>query len=367
MSAAPASADPVRVGLIGYGYAGRVFHAPLIAASDGIELIAVASSRPEAVRESFAGVAVEPTPAGLIARDDIDLIVIASPNDSHAPLARAALQAGKHVVVDKPFALSLDEARSVCAAAERAGRLLAVFHNRRWDSDFLSVRAAIERGDAGQVAHFESHFDRFRPEVRDRWRERAGGGGGIWYDLGPHLIDQALQLFGLPDVVEASLAALRPGANADDWAHAVLHYPDRRVILHASMLAAGGSARFIAHGTDGSLVKQRGDQQEAQLLAGMVPGAAGWGEDNDPLRLYRADDCRTLPLVAGDQRTFYCGVAHAISGTGPNPVPPIEALAVMAVIEAGLSASADRCATPLDLTPAERAMFAVGRRASGQT
>ena len=186
------SAAPIRVGLIGYGYAGRVFHAPLIAATDGIELVAVASSRAEAVREALGDVAVAPTPEALIARDDIELVVVATPNDTHASLALAALAGGKHVVVDKPFALSLDEAAPVVAAAERAGRVLAVFHNRRFDSDFLSVQAAIARGDVGEVVHFESHFDRYRPQVRDRWRERAGGGGGIWYDLGPHLIDQAL-------------------------------------------------------------------------------------------------------------------------------------------------------------------------------
>jgi predicted dehydrogenase len=340
--AAPASGVAVRVGLIGYGYAGRVFHAPLIGATEGIELLTVASSRPQAVRDDLGRVAVDATPEALIARGDVDLVVIATPNDSHVPLALAALAAGKHVVVDKPFAPSFDEGQAVVAAAEQHQRVLAVFHNRRWDSDFLSVRASIERGDIGEVVHFESHFDRFRPHVRDRWRERPENGGGIWYDLGPHLIDQALQLFGIPEAVEASLATLRPGAVADDWAHAVLHYPDKRVILHASMLVAGGSARFAVHGTTGSLVKQRGDQQEAQLLAGLVPGVPGWGEDDDPLVLHDGEGTRALPLIAGDQRRFYRDLSLAIRGRAPNPVPAAEALAVMAVIEAGLQASLER-------------------------
>ena len=338
---------PVRVGLIGFGYAGRTFHAPLIGATEGVDLVAIASSRPEEVRAAVGDISVEPSPAALIARDDIDLVAIATPNDSHAPLAHAALAAGQHVVVDKPFALSLDEARGVAMAAERAGRILAVFHNRRWDSDFLSARAAIEAGEIGQVTHFESHFDRFRPEVRDRWRERSGAGGGIWFDLAPHLIDQALLLFGMPEAVAASLAALRPGAMADDWAHAVLHYRDKRVILHASMLSAGGSARFTVHGTRGSLVKQGADRQEAQLLAGMVPGAAGWGEDADALVLHTADGERTLPGVSGDQRQFYAQLAAAVRGAAPNPVPPEQALAVMAVVEAGIRASAERRAVIL--------------------
>lgn len=354
----PVSAAPMRAGLIGFGYAGRTFHAPLIAATEGITLAAVASSRPEEVRAAIGDDAVVDTPDDLVTRDDIDLVVVASPNDSHAPLALAALAAGKHVVVEKPFALTLDEARGVAAAAERAGRLLSVFHNRRWDGDFLSLQAAIDRGEIGQVVHFESHFDRFRPLVRDRWRERAVPGGGIWYDLGPHLIDQALQLFGVPDVVEASLATLRPGGHADDWAHAVLHYPGKRVILHASMLVAGGVPRFTIHGTTGSLVKQHGDPQEAQLLAGMRPGAPGWGEDDDLLMLHDGQESRALPAIAGDQRGFYRGMVAAVRGEGPNPVPPAQALAVMAVLEAGQRASAERRAIVPALTVQERAAFA---------
>ncbi|WP_321576528.1 oxidoreductase [Sphingomonas sp. IC4-52] len=353
----PISTAPVRVGLIGFGYAGRTFHAPLIRATEGVALVAVASSRPSEVRTALGDVAVTDTAEALVARDDIDLIVVASPNDSHAPLALAALAAGKHVIVEKPFALSMDEARAVIVAADRADRLLAVFHNRRWDSDFLSVRAAIDRQAIGQVAHFESRFDRFRPVVRDRWRERATPGGGIWYDLGPHLIDQALQLFGLPERVEANLAILRRGGSAHDWAHAVLEYADKQVVLQASMLVAGGSARFVVHGSAGSLVKERGDQQEAQLLAGLRPGEAGWGEDHDPLVVHDGQSRHVLPVIAGDQRDFYRAVAAAIRDHAPNPVPPAQALATMAVIEAGLLSSKQRRAIALPLTPAERESF----------
>lgn len=355
----PISAAPIRVGLIGFGYAGRTFHAPLIAATDGLAITAVASSQPGQVAAVVGDVAVVDSPAELLRRGDVELVMVASPNSSHASLAMAALAAGKHVIVEKPFALTLDEARQVTRAAERAGRLLAVFHNRRWDSDFLAVRAAIDAGAVGDVVQFESHFDRFRPAVRDRWRERAGDGGGIWYDLGPHLIDQALMLFGLPEFVQADLAALRPGASADDWAHAVLHYADKRIVLHASMLVAGGSARFTVHGTAGSLVKQRGDQQEAQLLRGMVPGAPGWGRDDDPLVLHDGETTRELPLLSGDQRRFYHAVVAAIRGEGVNPVPAGQTLATMAVIEAGLRSSAERRAVPLALTEAERSAFSV--------
>ncbi|MFL0418254.1 oxidoreductase [Sphingomonas sp. 179-I 2A4 NHS] len=348
----PISAAPIRAGLIGFGYAGRVFHAPLIAATDGITLAAVASSRPDDVRAALGDVAVLDTADALIARDDIEVVIVASPNDSHAPLALQALAAGKHVVVEKPFALSLDEAREVVDAATRADRLLTVFHNRRWDSDFLSVKATIERGAIGQVVHFESHFDRFRPMVRDRWRERAVPGGGIWYDLGPHLIDQALQLFDLPQAVEANIATLRPGGQADDWAHVVLIYPDKRVILHASMLVAGGSARFTVHGTGGSLVKQLGDPQEGQLLAGVLPGAPGWGEDADPIIIHAAEGSRPLPAISGDQRGLYRGLVAATRGEGENPVPARQALEVMAVLEAAIQSSQARRAVALRRGPA---------------
>lgn len=345
------------VGLIGYGYAGRTFHAPLIAAEPRLALTAVASSRPDVVRADLPHVAVHADPLAMMAQ--VDLVVVATPNDSHAPLAEAALAAGRHVVVDKPFALTLAEARGVVAAAESAGRLLSVFHNRRWDSDFRTVRDAIRGGLVGRATHLESHFDRFRPAVRDRWREREGPGAGVWFDLAPHLADQVLALWGLPDGVTASLVRQRPDAQADDWAHAVLDWADgRRAMLHAGMLVAGGSPRFTVHGDGGSVVKRLGDGQEAQLLAGVRPGAPGWGEDADPLLAYAPDGTvREVPAAPGDQRGFYAGVAAALAGDGPNPVPPAQALAVMAVVEAGRVSAATGARVGLALTTAERAAF----------
>jgi predicted dehydrogenase len=355
---------PVRVGLIGFGYAGRTFHQPLIAATSGLRLAAAASSQGEALRALDPDIRVYENPGSLIADPDLDLVVVASPNDTHAPLALAALAAGKHVVVDKPFALDLDEARVVCAAAERAGRILAVFHNRRWDTDFLSVQDAIADGLIGRVTHFESRIDRFRPQVRVRWREQDVPGGGLWYDLGPHLVDQALQLFGLPETVTAEIAALRPGAQTDDWALAVLRYPQTRVVLQASMLVAGGSARMVAHGERGSLRKALPDPQEAQLLAGVRPGDRGWGLDPDPLQVWDAQDAAApRPAARGDQGAFYRQLAAAVRGEVANPVPPVQALAVMAVIEAAQRSAASAQAVAPALTVEERAAFAASRPA----
>jgi predicted dehydrogenase len=345
--------DPIRVGLVGYGFASKTFHAPLVQAVDGLSLVAVVSRDADKVHADLSDVVVHPSLERMIADDIVDLVIVATPNDTHAPLSRIALETGKHVVVDKPFALDLAEARDLVRIAERADRNLWVFHNRRWDSDYLTVKAAIEGGAIGRVTHFESKIDRFRPEVRDRWREHADPGGGIWFDLGPHLIDQALQLFGLPDRVIASLASQRDGSRIDDWAHVILTYGERRVVLQGAMLAAGGSARFIVHGTGGSLVKLKVDQQEAQLIAGMRPGQHGWGSDADPLIIYSAGGEQSIPSTLGDQRRFYDLVGEALRGDGFGPVRPIEALAVMAVIEAGVVSARDGVAMPLSLTDDE--------------
>lgn len=346
----------LRVVLVGFGYAGRVIHAPLIRATPGLELIAVGSSHPSRVRAVLPDMPVLSTDAA-VAHRSADLIVIATTNDTHAPLAIAALEAGKHVVVDKPFTLSLDAARPLAALAAAKDRLLCVFQNRRWDGDFLAIREQlIEQRLIGEISQFESHFDRFRPEVRARWREQAVAGSGVWYDLGPHLVDQALQLFGLPDRVLGDLAALRPGAETDDWAHVILQYSQRRVILHASMLAAGPMPRFVVHGQTGAWIKYGLDVQEAQLASGLHPGAPGWGEGGPAAILVNgANGHETeMPIPPGDWREFYARLRDALNGTGPNPVPAAQAVAVMAVLETAIQSSTEGRALPLPLTDEER-------------
>ena len=345
----------IRVGLIGYGYSGKTFHAPLIGSVAGLDLRLIGSGDAARVAADFPGLPVAGDPVAVATADAVDLVVIASPNVSHAPLARAALAAGKHVVVDKPFTLDLAEARTLHAAARSRGRLLAVFHNRRWDSDFLTVRRAIAAGVIGPVRHFESHFDRFRPQIRDRWREGGGPGSGIWYDLGPHLVDQALQLFGLPDRVTANLARLRTGGLADDWVHAVLDYPNLRVVLRASLLVAGGSPRFVVHGEAGSLVKRRPDPQEGQLLAGLAPGAPGWGEDPDGLEIHDGAGAVTqAPAAAGDQRQFHRGVVETIARGSVDDAAALEAVRVMACLEAAFTSARTGMSVGLPLAPDER-------------
>lgn len=350
-----ASATPLRVALVGYGFAGRTFHAPLIRSVPGLALTTVVSSDAGKVHADLPDVQVVADVHAALADPGLDIVVIASPNDTHAPLARAALQAGKHVVVDKPFALDLTQARELAAIADKHQRVLSVFQNRRWDSDFLGVRQAMAQGVLGEVMHFESHIDRYRPQVRARWREQAGAGSGLWYDLGPHLVDQALCLFGLPDRVRASLAIQREGGESTDWAHVVLEYAARRVVLHASMLVAGGSPRFIVHGTQGSLVKATIDQQETQLIAGLRPGQEGWGVDPDPLVLHDGHGQVTrIAAPLGDQSRYYAMFRDAVQGGGPNPVTPAQAITVMAVIEAAMASASSGHAQELSLNAGER-------------
>ncbi|MGN6422882.1 MAG: oxidoreductase [Asticcacaulis sp.] len=328
-------ADSVRVGLIGYGYAGRTIHAPLIRAAEGLELALIASSRPDDVLADLPGMRVVSDYDAAVADPDIDLVVVATPNDSHAMFAHLALDAGKHVVIDKPFALSVAEGESIIAHAERMGMLLSVFHCRRWDSNHLTFQALRPRlGDLYQVI---LRYDRWRPEVRDRWRERSGPGSGVWFDLGSHLVDQALTLFGAPDWIEADIAAQRPGAQTDDYFHAVMAYGPLRVILHSSMMTMINGPAIEAQGALGGWVKYGMDTQEEMLKAGRTPGDDGWGEDPgvSVLRLHDSDLTEAPPTLPGGYLGYYEAIAAAIRAGAANPVPAQDALNVMRVLEAG--------------------------------
>ena len=344
--------DALDVALVGYGQAGRVFHAPLIAHTPGLRLRTVVSSRPGRVRADFPDATVVADPAEAFADPRIDLVVVATPNVTHAPLAIAALAAGRHVLVDKPMATSLDEARRMAEAARAAGRVLSVFHNRRRDADFLALRRLVEGGHLGEVVELHSHFDRFRPQVPDRWRERAGPGAGLWFDLGPHLVDQVLQLFGMPLAVQADIAAQRDGAVVDDFFHVVLRWPRLRAVLHAGALVADNRLRFAVHGTGGSFTKHGMDAQEAALRDGIAPGGRGWGRDPRPGLFTPAGSGgigapREVDGPPGDYLASYVAMRDAILGRGAPPATLAQSLAVMQVLEAGRESAATGRAVPL--------------------
>ena len=327
--------------IVGCGYATVTFHAPLIQSVPGLSLAAVSSSDRAKAEAALPGVDVRDTPEQLLARADIDLVVIPTPNHTHHPLALQALAAGKHVVVDKPFTLDAAQARELIDLAQTRERVLSVFHNRRWATDFLTVQKLVRSNLLGRIAHYEAHFDRHRPAVRQRWRESSVPGGGLWYDLGPHLLDEALQLFGMPQAIGLDLAAQRDGAVTDDWFHCVLRYDRRlRVVLHAGSLVARPGPRYAIHGALGSYTKFGLDPQEGQLKAGMRPGHAEWGVDRNEGALVLADGDvlreSALPNEPGDYARYYAALRDAILHGAPNPVPAEQALQVIQLIEAGL-------------------------------
>jgi predicted dehydrogenase len=347
----------LRAGLVGYGFAGQTFHAPVLSAVPGLALGAIMSSQTAKAQADWPDAAVVPDMPAMLALPDIDLIVVATPNDAHFPVAKIALEAGKHVVVDKPFTLDAAQARALADLARQRGRVLAVYQNRRFDADFLTLRDVIASGKLGRPVYFESHFDRFRPQVRQRWREQDLPGAGLWVDLGAHLVDQTVQLFGKPDALQLDTAALRDGARVNDHFHALLRYETGphaplRVVLHASTLAAHAAPRYILHGTRGSYVKQGVDVQEDALKAGGRPGGEGWGIDPlvGELKVNAVGDwVQTIewPNRRGNYVDYYAAVRDAILGVGPNPVPPEQAVALMELLDLGaLSAKEGRALAP---------------------
>ena len=342
--------------MVGFGFVSKTFHIPLLNATDGYRIMAVSSSHSADMRTMLPDAHVVSDPKALAAHPDIDLVVIASPNDTHAPLAEAAMRAGHNVVVDKPFTITVKEARRLARMAKKSDVMLSVFQNRRWDSDFLTIQRAVHAGMLGRIVVFESRIDRYRAEVRNRWREIPGPGAGLLYDLGPHLIDQALLLFGIPETVQATLATQRSGGRTDDFFQLVLRYGQTVAILQAGSLVSGGTARFSLHGENASIVKLNPDIQEDQLRAGMVPGSAQWGVDPGDATVYEGATGRThaFPAARGDQRGFYVALREALLGRARNPVPPEQGSTVMAIIEAAQRSSVSGRRVAPELNKEER-------------
>jgi scyllo-inositol 2-dehydrogenase (NADP+) len=334
----------LKVGLMGYGFAGETFHAPVVEHCGRATLAAIATGKPERAAADYPNAQIVPDFAALLALGEIDCIVIATPNDTHFDLARQALEAGKHVVVDKPVTLCGADAKTLADLAAARSLLFAPFHNRRWDGDFMTVRALIESGRLGRVTHFESHFDRFRPKVPQRWREEASRGGGLLFDLGPHLIDQALALFGAPQSVFATVRQHRDHASAPDYVHLLLDYHDKEVVLHASALAALEPPRFTVHGTRGSYVKTGLDVQEDQLKAGLRPGNPAFGR-NPPGLLREVDGDHDLrqefATRDGAYAQFYRALAASVLEGKPFPVTAQDAVDVMTIIDLAVRSNAE--------------------------
>lgn len=311
----------IRVGIVGYGMAAQVFHIPLLLDNPAFDIRAVVSSQTEAVQSALPQALVFDDLERMLAEVELDLVVITTPNHLHYPQAKQCLEADLAVVLEKPMTTDLADAERLKALCEARHGFLRVYHNRRFDGDFLTVQKLIQSGQLGSVKLFQSHWDRFRPVVRDRWRESAINGAGIWFDLAPHLLDQALRLFGMPKALSARLSILRDGGQSDDYAHVLLHYDTHEVILHTSPFQAAPNPRFTVQGSAGTFVKYGLDLQEAQLKAGFRPSAPDFGLDDKALygTLYRDNQApEIIPTERGQFGTFYSQLADALTAHRQN-------------------------------------------------
>lgn len=328
--------NPINVALVGFGFSGSTFHAPLLSALEDYNLECVVSSNPKKVQETLPSVRVESDLQKVLKDPTLDLIVIATPNATHYELAKAALEAEKHVVIDKPFTLHSAQAQDLIERAKRQERILTVYHNRRWDGDFLTLKKLLAENVLGEVYLYEAHFHRYRSLPNpQRWKEASALGSGILYDLGSHLIDQAICLFGLPDSVDADIFTQRPGAVADDYFHLTLKYGAKRVILKASSLVCDPGPRYQLHGTKGSFLKEGQDPQEQDLMAGKSPLDELWGMDREENYGFLSvnESHSRIPTLRGNYGLFYKGLAEAIQENSSPPVLAEEALYVIKLIE----------------------------------
>ncbi len=343
----------IDVGLIGFGFAGRTFHAPVISAVEGLRLAAILQRNGDEAAQAYPTARIVRTLDDLLAIESIRLVVIATPNTSHYEFAKRCLLAGRDIVIDKPFVPTYAEAAELVGLAEKKVRLLSVYQNRRWDGDFQTLQRLMADGAFGRVVLFESHFDRFRPQLKQNaWRERPEPGSGVLFDLGPHLIDQAMVLFGEPEAITADIRCERDGATVDDAFDVVLHYRGTRALLRAGVLVSTQTPRFIVHGTRGGYLKYGLDPQEDALKRGERPSGDFWGHEA-PERwgtLLRAQGDTLAqerwPTAAGDYRQYYANVRDAISGTAPLAVTPQQSLRVMRALELAHESSRERRTLP---------------------
>lgn len=349
----------LNVGLLGFGSAGRIYHAPFLNAYAGYQLskVRTAQTSPEiCARELRGHTQVVATSESIFEDPSIDVVVVAAPNHLHHSLAKQALEAGKHVVVDKPFTLSCAEADELIALAQERQRVLTVYHNRRFTSDFRTVRKVCESGLLGRIVEYEAHFDRFRNSIRAGWKEDNGPGAGIFYDMGAHLIDQALELFGLPEAVRADLRIQRTGGQSIDSFEVVLEYPALKATLKGTMLAKEPFPQFTVFGEQGTFMKYGRDMQDDALRAGVVPHLGpDWGQEPENFwgKLHTTaqglEFNGTVRSEQGNFGDFYRNLHAVITSGAELIVKPEEARNVIRIIELAEQSSAEKRTIPFTL------------------
>ena len=340
----------IKLGIAGFGKSAKTFHLPIIKSLSGYKIDTVLERSGNSAKEIIESVQVVKRFEDLVKNDKLDLILISTPNEFHYEQAFAALSSGKHVVVEKPFTLTFQEAERLAEKARKMGRIITVYQNRRWDGDFLTLQSVRNDNRLGKIVELEMNFNRFRNYQREgAWRESKRPGSGILYDLGPHLIDQALLLFGKPEAVYANNGHQREESAADDNFIIHLYYSSKRIILRAGMLVPEETPRFVLRGTDGSYVKFGMDPQEEALKSGRHPANTDyWGTDPEQnwgsIYWFDGDSIQQekIETKAGDYREFYRKLADAIRGKGDVPVDPQQATHVIKIIELALESSEKR-------------------------
>jgi scyllo-inositol 2-dehydrogenase (NADP+) len=340
----------IEVGLIGFGLGGKAFHAPVISAVDGLRLAAVLERRENKASGVYPGIKTVRTVEELLELP-VRLVAISTPNDTHFAYAKACLEADRDVVVDKPFATTLAEARQLVELARKRGRLLTVYQERRLDGDFRTLQQLVAAGELGRLVHYESAFDRCRAQVRDSWKERLGRGSGVFFDLAPHLVDHVLVLFGAPEALAADIRVERDGGVNCDAFDVTFYYPNGfRAAISSTTLAPVARPHFRVRGTRATYTKQNLDPQEAQLRAGQPMAAESWGVESPgewgTLSPVDGGELRRIPSARGDYRLFYENVRDAMLGKAALQVTPDQALRVMYALELSEAASAARQILP---------------------
>ncbi len=343
----------IQTAIIGYGLSGQIFHGALLETMPDFNLHTVVTTDPEKaalVKQQHPQSAVVPNPDTVFANSEIDLVIVSTPNTQHHPLAKKALISGKNVIVEKPFTVTAEEAQDLIDTAAKTGLMLTVYHNRRYDSDFLTLKRIIDQEELGELRLFESAYDRFRPEVNTgAWREKSLPGSGILYDLGAHLIDQTLSLFGLPISLYADVRSLR-GGSVDDHFNIIMDYPGMKAFLTSRPLVKEPLPRFAVHGSKGSFVKYGLDVQEADLKAGKRRRDDTWGTEPESQWgvLNTINQRRIVPSLSGDYHAFYQAVHAHLTQGAPLPITAKDGKNVIQIIELALTSSKNGCCVPIN-------------------
>lgn len=336
----------IKTALLSFGMSGKVFHAPFLNLHKGFELLGSWERSQQNIQQIYPGTISYPSLEKLLADDKIQLVVVNTPNSTHYNYTKAALVAGKDVVVEKAFTTTVDEAMDLKILAKKMGRKISVFQSRRWTSEFKTAQKILKQNKLGDIVEAEIHYERYRPAISPKLhKELPHPGAGLLYDLGPHLVDQAVCLFGLPKSIFADIRITRPGSQVDDWFDIVLYYPTFRVRLKAGFFVREKLPGFILHGTKGSFIKSMADVQEANLMAGITPATNDWGTEPEEERGILHTEIggvitrEKITSERGNYGAYYEGVYEAITEDKPMPVTVDEGILVMKILETAVKSN----------------------------